>query len=243
MPVSPREVVRELKDGERVGCRHLIDLYRDRLIRDAIRLFGIRGVEAEELVSDVLLAVIHHIHSFEFRDSDRDFHLWVVAIFRNRIRDHVRKDAARLRAVPSLYLEEGAAERRKYRTPGNFSSASVHDWMEALRDDAGKENNNGSVSDLKLEIIADTLETLQPWERTLLCCRVADVPYDVIAQYTGKPAKTLKVYYGRVRKRFTAQVLRQFEEHHVHPGRDGSTKLTDPEGSATNINAEERVDL
>ena len=111
MAVSHREVVRELKEGDRVGCSHLMDLYHDRLIGDAIRLFGIPAVEAEELVSDVLLAVVHHIHTFEFRQSERDFHLWVVAIFRNRIRDHVRKAALRLHVVRSLY-EQDAPDTR-----------------------------------------------------------------------------------------------------------------------------------
>ena len=60
------------------------------------------------VVSDVLLAVIQHIHRFEFRESDRDFHLWVVAIFRNRIRDHVRKGAGRVRVVHSLSLGDHA---------------------------------------------------------------------------------------------------------------------------------------
>ena len=212
MAVSHREVVRELKEGDRVGCSHLMDLYHDRLIGDAIRLFGIPAVEAEELVSDVLLAVVHHIHTFEFRQSERDFHLWVVAIFRNRIRDHVRKAALRLHVVRSLY-EQDAPDTRYERMHTDLSQVPLHGAADALCDVYEIEERKRGPRDVKLEIITDVLDALQPWERTLLCCRAADVPYDEIAQYTGKPAGTLKVYHGRVKKRFVARVLRRFAEH------------------------------
>jgi RNA polymerase sigma factor (sigma-70 family) len=214
MAVSPRQVVRELKDAERTGYSHLVELYRERLTRHAIRLFGIRQVDAEELVNDVLLAVIHHIHSFEFRDSDGDFHLWVLAIFRNRIRDHARRDATQRRSVDRFFMEEPDAWRRDY---SRNIPRHAFEYFEMVFDDGGVVHTGRDSHAMRLAIITDTLETLEPWERTLLWCRAADVPYGEIARYTGKPAGTLKVYHGRVRKRFAEQVLRRFSDINSQP--------------------------
>ncbi len=214
MAVSPRQVVKELKEAERAGYSHLMELYRDRLTRDAIRLFGVRHVDAEELVSDVLFAVIRNINSFEFRESERDFHLWVLAIFRNRIRDLARRSAARLRSMDPFFMEDPEAGRKGYALNGSWC---VHEFLEMMSDERGTACTGVDAHSMRLAIITDALETLEPWERTLLWCRAADIPYGEIAQYTGKPAGTLKVYHGRIRKRFAEQVLRRFSDINDQP--------------------------
>lgn len=50
-------------------------------------------MDAEEIASDVLLAVVKKIDSFEFKRSDADLHYWVMTIFRNRVRDFMRHQA------------------------------------------------------------------------------------------------------------------------------------------------------
>ena len=66
--VSNREVVRELKDGTRVGCAHLVELYQDRLTGEAVNVFHLPQQDAEEIVNDVLLTVVQKVQAFEFKD-------------------------------------------------------------------------------------------------------------------------------------------------------------------------------
>lgn len=90
---SNRQVVQELKAGDPIGCRHLIDQYQSWLTGEATNVFHVPLMDAEEIASDVLLAVVKKIDSFEFKRSDADLHYWVMTIFRNRVRDFMRHQA------------------------------------------------------------------------------------------------------------------------------------------------------
>lgn len=50
-------------------------------------------------------------------------------------------------------------------------------------------------------LLRDELEKMADWERILLLSRSQGMSYTAIAQYVGKPAEQLKVYYGRLKKR------------------------------------------
>ena len=78
--ISNRQVVEKLKNGDRGGAGHLVELYQDRLISEAVNVFHIASMDAEEVVSDVLLSVIQRIDTFEFTRSDGDFHFWVMTL-------------------------------------------------------------------------------------------------------------------------------------------------------------------
>ncbi|MEK7748419.1 MAG: sigma-70 family RNA polymerase sigma factor, partial [Bacteroidota bacterium] len=106
--VTNRQIVEELRNGDRKGAGHLVNTYQDRLISEAVSIFHIDSLDAEELVSDVLLAVIQKIDSFEFTKSDGDFHFWVMTIFRNRVRDHIRHET--LKGGLMERFEESALE-------------------------------------------------------------------------------------------------------------------------------------
>ena len=56
--VTNRQIVEELRNGDRKGAGHLVDAYQGRLISEAVGIFHIDSLDAEELVSDVLLSVI-----------------------------------------------------------------------------------------------------------------------------------------------------------------------------------------
>lgn len=211
--VSNRQVVRELREGDRLGCSHLIELYQDRLVGEAVHVFRVPLLDAEELVSDVLLAAVQRIHGFEFKKSDGDFHYWIIAIFRNRVRDFVRRRA--LTDGLMTYFEESALENSDEYSPTEQEVVAtiVRDYEESLRvpDEEDAKDDRESVKG-KLQVIAETLEGMETWERVLLRCRALDVPYEEIARYTGKTAKQLKVYHPRVKKKFTELLGQHYPE-------------------------------
>ncbi|MBI5474855.1 MAG: sigma-70 family RNA polymerase sigma factor [Ignavibacteriae bacterium] len=187
---SNSTLVLELKSGDHAGCIRLVDRYQTRLLNEAVHVFQIPREDAEELVNDVLLNVVQNICSFEFRRSDSDFHVWVIAIFRNKVRDHFRRPALRTELFEHIEsLADGDGEEKNLRCASLAASS------------AGEVDGEDKV-EKKLMFIAEALERLKPWQRTLLRCRALDVPYRDIAHYTGLTVSQLKVYYPRVRKKF-----------------------------------------
>ncbi len=205
--ISYRQIVEELKAGNRAGCTHLIQVYQNRLVSEAVNTFRIDAGEAEELVSDVLLAIVNKIRSFEFRKSDNDFHIWVMTVFKNKVRDHVRHIASTGFPMESYDKLDGQGNDE---LTHSVMRAVMSAYQNALNSD-GEEGDDSRVSG-KLRAIAETLEQMETWERVLLRCRALDVPYEEIAGYTGKPAQQLKVYHARVRNKFIARLAQQYPE-------------------------------
>ncbi len=209
--VTNRQIVEELKNGDRKGAGHLMDAYQDRLISEAVSIFHIDSLDAEELVSDVLLSVIQKIDSFEFTKSDGDFHFWVMTIFRNRVRDHVRHET--LKGGLMERFEESALENdQEYSgTELEVVRAVVRKYESSLHSSEKSADDPRTVPG-KLHVIAETLDAMETWERVLLRCRALDVPYEDISQYTGKPVSQLKVYHQRVRKKFVKLLSEHYPE-------------------------------
>lgn len=192
------QVVKELKEANPLGCRHLVDHYQQKLVSEAVRVFDLVVEDAEELVSDVLLTVVENIQDFQFKRGDGDFHLWVMTIFRNRVRDLVRHQAITGGLVERF--EEGDSDDGQYsKSERAVINEIVRQYQDSLRDERSSDEEPRTG---KLRIIAETLERMESWERVLLRCRALDVPYEDIATYTGKPVKQLKVYHARVKKKF-----------------------------------------
>lgn len=209
--VTNRQIVEELKNGDRKGAGHLVDTYQDRLISEAVSIFHVDSLDAEELVSDVLLSVIQKIDSFEFTKSDGDFHFWIMTIFRNRIRDHVRHET--LKGGLMERFEESALENdQEYSgTELEVVRAVVRQYESSLHSPTSSADDPRTVPG-KLHVIAETLDAMETWERVLLRCRALDVPYEDISHYTGKPVSQLKVYHQRVRKKFVKLLSEHYPE-------------------------------
>jgi len=197
---SNKELVGLLKRGDRQGCSRLMDAYFGRLVNEAISVFHLPAAESEELVSDCLVSVVQQVHSFEFRRSDADFHFWVMTIFKNRVRDFVRQRAKTVGFV--THFQESNFENEEAFGQGerDVIAAILGAYEEATREDST------SARDIecreRLKVIEQVLESMEVWERVLLRCRAVEVPYEDITRYTGKPASQLKVYHGRVKKKF-----------------------------------------
>jgi RNA polymerase sigma factor (sigma-70 family) len=206
--ISNTQIVRELKNGTPAGCSRLVDHYQERLIGEAVNVFQVPRHEAEELVSDVLLTVVEKIASFEFKRSEGDFHLWVMTIFRNRVRDVIRSLARRNSYV--MPFDEQPLEDDEGGTPEaglEIAKELVRNYQEAVK------REEGDITPAQtLTTAVEVLESMQPWERTLLRCRALDVPYEEIAQYTGKTVQQLKVYHPRVKQRFVKLMVASHPE-------------------------------
>lgn len=197
-----RQIVQELKDGHRLGCVHLVDVYYDRLVGEAVRVFMVPQLDAEELINDVLLAVVGKIGSFEFKYSDGDFHYWVMTIFRNKVKDFLRRQSL-TEGVMERFHEPALEDENEYSsTEREVIFTLLRDYEESLKKPESWEGNGGGNKRGRLDLVVDALDRLETWERVLLRCRALDVPYEDIARYTGKPASQLKVYHARVKKKF-----------------------------------------
>ncbi len=199
--VSNRQLVEELQSGSRLGCVHLVEMYHRRLLYECIRVFEIEPMDAEEIVDDVLLSVVQKIGTFSFKKSDSDFHYWVMAIFRNKVRDFVRRRVVLYGAAGPTVTLSSSNGNGEDDEAGGLVHAAICEYERSLLEDDEQEN--------PLAWVAEVLDAMHAWERVLLRCRALAVPYRDIARYTGKTAVQLKVYHPRVKKRF----LRLLAEH------------------------------
>lgn len=203
--IQNRQIVDELKKGEHAGCSHLMQEYQHRLFDYLMHTYDIPREDSEEIVSDVLFLVVQRIAGFSFRKSDADFARWVFTILRNKVRDYWR---VRKRNMMEMELlprgdrcgEEGGTVEEE------IVRAIVRDFM------AGDEGD-GEAGQSPLELVAETLQTMETWERVLLRCRALDIPYEDISRYVEKPPKQLKVYHGRVKQKFAEKLRKTFAEH------------------------------
>ncbi len=211
-------VVGELKDRNRLGCSHLVDLYQARLINEAVRVFHVPAEDADEIVSDVLLLVVKNIHSFEFKRGDADFNSWVITIFRNKIRDFVRKEASTGDLLERFEEADLEVEKQYSKVEREATESIVRAYQDEVRRTEGESDTPVAA---KLLAIADALDRLESWERVLLRCRALDVPYEDIARYTEKPVPQLKVYHARVKKKFVKLLAEYYPELNENESRSG----------------------
>ena len=212
-PVSNRQIVLELREGNRAGYRHLTDRYHRRLLHETVNTYRIDRADAEEIVSDVLLLVASRIVGFEFKKSDGDFQSWVLTILRNRVRDYLRRVSSISHPTASLD-EEVIPDESFLRLHENEVTVSIVRGLKGKSpDDDSPFPEHRTISQLR-----EILETLPVWELVLLRCRALDIPYEEIATYTGKPAALLKVYHARVRKKVRRKIEQKFP-HFLRSGK------------------------
>ncbi len=181
--------------------------YQHRLFEHLVGTFHIPREDAEELVSDVLLTVVQHISLFSFRNSDEDFARWVFTLLRNRARDFLRRQG-RLGVKMEVFSEEVKGDDDSARTTREITDIVIRDFMEG--EESGKEQQNRP-----LQLVVETLQSMETWERVLLRCRALNIPYEEIAPYVDKPAKQLKIYHLRVKRKFIQKLREEFEKHNV----------------------------
>jgi RNA polymerase sigma factor (sigma-70 family) len=204
---SNRQIVEELKAGDRSGCSHLMQMYQHRLFEHLVVTFAIPREDAEELVSDTLLNVVQHISLFSFRKSDDDFARWVYTILRNRVRDFLRQQGQQS-LTREIFSEDVKEDNETGRTAREIADVVIRDFTEG-------EENDGDEKNRPLQLVVETLQSMETWERVLLRCRALDIPYEEIAPYVDKPAKQLRIYHMRVKNKFLKKLQEEFEKHSI----------------------------
>jgi RNA polymerase sigma factor (sigma-70 family) len=204
---SNRQIVEELKAGDRSGCSHLLQMYQHRLFEHLIVTFAIPREDAEELVSDALLNVVQHISLFSFRHSDEDFARWVYTILRNRVRDFLRHQSQRS-LTQEIFSEDTREGNENARIAREIAGIVTQDFIEGEKEDGNEKNR-------PLQIVVDTLQSMETWERVLLRCRAIGIPYEEISPYVDKPAKQLRIYHMRIKKRFLKKLREEFEKNSI----------------------------
>lgn len=210
--ISNGQVVFQLRSGDRRGCELLLSLYQRRLIRECIHGFCVDAMDAEEIVNDALMAVVQKIGSFSFKRSESDFHYWVMAIFRNKVRDFLRRRAAAGGCV---------AER--------MTSVDIYEMRDGIKVPFHEAEycDNPRKSSLTAGV-ADLLSEIPVWERVLLLCRADQIPYHEIARFTGKTVDQLKVYYPRVRRKFRRLLVQRYPDLERRFGSEETKKQSSP---------------
>ncbi len=203
--VSNRQIVHELREGNRVGYKHLSERFHRGLLHEAVSVYKIDRADAEEIVNDVLLLVASRIVGFEFKRSDNDFRSWIVTILRNRIRDHLRKTS------PTQYLKSSIDDA----VIPDYSFLRDHDseaTVSILRGLKGQDQEAEipRAGHRDLLNLREVLESMLPWEQVLLRCRAVEIPYEEIARYTGKSARVLKVYHSRVQRKLRKEIEKRY---------------------------------
>ena len=216
--VSNHQLVKELQAGNRLGCVHLVEMYQRKLLYESIRVFDIDPRDSEEIVDDVFLSVVRKIGTFSFKKSESDFHFWVMAIFRNKVRDFVRR-----RVV--LY-GSSRLELKPLSSNGNGQGDEDNGLIKAAIEAYEKSVLEADKESPLLDSVAEILDSMQPWERVLLRCRALEVPYCDIARYTGKSAAQLKVYHARVKKRFLRLLAERTSDKVHHDSKEKATTTT-----------------
>lgn len=205
--ISNRQIVEELKAGDRSGCTHLMQVYQHRLFEHLVGTFHILREDAEEIVSDVLLAVVQRISLFSFRNSDEDFARWVFTILRNRARDFLRQQD--LHGMKMEVFSEGArGDDEAFTAAREIADIVIQDFIDG-------EGDTSELGSRPLQLVVETLQSMETWERVLLRCRALDIPYEEIAPYVDRPAKQLKIYHLRVKSKFIQKLREEFEKHHI----------------------------
>jgi RNA polymerase sigma factor (sigma-70 family) len=204
--LSDKQIVEGLKDQRPVAYRCLADKFHRRLLREAIGTYRVAHQDAEEIVNDVLMAVLKGIETFEFKTGDSDFQAWMMRILRNRVFDHFRRQEPYKQRISSM--DSSVLDGEDVGGPG---SVAVLRALTGYFHDPGTSGDGSPGTAARL--LAEAVDRLEPWERMLLHCRADEIPYDAIAGYTGKSVQQLKVYHSRVKKKLRKTLQEKHPEH------------------------------
>jgi RNA polymerase sigma factor (sigma-70 family) len=173
----------ELLEAARRGSERALErLYRDLAPGVVGYLRGHGSAEAEDVASDVFVAVVRGLP--RFRGDERAFRSWVFAITHRRLMDERRRLARRGHrpvdpAVLSAHLEDALVGDSEDEAIGRLEGASI-------------------------------LRTLTPDQRAVILLRVlADLPVAEVARILGKPEGAVKALQRRAVATLARQVERE----------------------------------
>ena len=168
--------------SDREVAERLYRAFGANLVRYAIKSWKQDEDDAWAILYDTIYGFINSYSTRTF-DSERQVSALVWKIFRNKLRDKLRRE----------------------KKQENFSTENIDSlggmWQE--NNSSRDECTDDSPILSELEVI---LNDLNDWERQLLLCRANDLPYKIIEELTGRKKDFLKVHYQRLKKRIAEKL-------------------------------------
>ena len=184
-------LLNQVRAGETLAWNRLVNMYTP-LILLWSKQHGMRGVDTEDIVQNVFVAVEKHIEEFGHNRSENSFRAWLWTITRSKIMDQLRFSKKNPKALGGEDF-------------GKFEAAN-----ERL---AEERNASESAHDLKV-LIAGTLEIIRKdfsqqtwtafWLTTAMGRRTSEV-----AQQLGMTAAAVCMCRARVLRRLRETIRRE----------------------------------
>lgn len=200
MKSDDSKIVEELKKGSVYGVRLLYQKYGNRFGSMAENEFGLSHEDAISVTTNTLIKIIDRIDSFTWRSSQSFFN-WIRTIFKNTVLDFIRKN--KKQEVSLEYFDVSNFEHDEMRRLGKTEKAIIKKIKEGFE-------SLGTRKDERMNIIVQAFKELSEKEQIIFYCYLNGYQYNEISKYAGDSVANLKVYTGRIIKKFLKSLSKNF---------------------------------
>ena len=197
--LTEETLVEGLREGKNWAFREVLNRYGPALLGYAKRLVGDRD-EAEEVVQDAIVAILHHIERFEGRCSIRS---WLFRIVHHKAIDHLRRTSRFVKSPDQEPYAEAFETGGHWRdTPASWgrnpeSQADARKMLELIRDLIEQLPNNykeiimlREIYQMDTQEICNVLEVSSVHARVMLH-RARQALYKLLEQALQEPVESL----------------------------------------------------
>ena len=187
-------LLERLRTHQAGAWERLVQLY-GQTVYGWCRRAGVSEVDAADVSQEVFAAVARHIGDFRRERPGDSFRGWLWTITRNKVRDHWRRHADRVKAA---------------------GGTTAHQVIQQVPDDAepdseaGAEGETGDLYRRALELIRSEFEE-RTWRAFLMVTVEARLPADVAAELGATPG-AVYIAKSRVLKRLREEFKDLLEE-------------------------------
>ncbi len=189
--MDDRELIEEIRKGDQLAFRQLINRHRDRLVNFCVRYLGDRE-EGEDTAQEICVLIYEKLDTFR---GDSQFSTWLYRIAVNRCKNH-----------------HGNWWNRLFRQGKKISSVDRETSEITVIDDESSPEKQTHESELS-ELIMNKITGLPEKFREVILLRdMEDRTYDEIEAITGISSGTVKSRLNRGRKLLQAQLAEVRDE-------------------------------
>jgi DNA-directed RNA polymerase specialized sigma24 family protein len=185
--------------SDRDIAERLFTQYGNQLLNYGIKSWSLSEDEVWDILYDTIYSFINSYAEHNLSSAKR-IEALVWTIFKNKLRDKYRQK----KRIERHYQEVAYSEER---LSGN-TDMQESIWFKYSAQILIEEKSGDPILS-KLETI---LDNLKDWERQLVICRANNIPYADIEEMTGKKADSLKVYYQRLKKRISQDLIENIDK-------------------------------
>ncbi|MDL2261949.1 sigma-70 family RNA polymerase sigma factor [Bacteroidales bacterium OttesenSCG-928-I21] len=183
----PKETYILIKKQSKKGLEVFYKRYGKKLYAYAVQNWNTDEDTAWDLIYKTYNKISEKIEDYSF-ESEEKFSSFVMLSFLNNLRNQYRDSKKQIQTVSEDYIN-----------PNNLPAES---------------NENENSDSAQMTALKQELENLEDWERMLLLLKAQQMPYSEIAKYVEKPENQLKVYYARLKKKITENIIKNTEVNH-----------------------------